>query len=106
MTGVAGVVATFGLKVVTPPKYTLTVSKLGAGTVTSNPLGINCGSDCTESYDYNTPVTLNAIPASGSVFSGWSGACTGTGSCVVTMSAAKSATATFATNLKKGKKPN
>src|SRR4030095_5918505 len=40
-------------------------------------------------------VTLTATPAAGSTFAGWSGACSGTGSCTVTMSAARSVTATF-----------
>jgi len=40
-------------------------------------------------------VTLTARAARGSTFVGWSGACTGTGSCAVTMNAAKSVTATF-----------
>lgn len=77
--------------------YALSVSLAGAGsgTVTSTPAGINCGADCSETYNYNTSVTLTTTPAEGSVFSGWSGACTGTGSCVVTMDQAKSVTATF-----------
>jgi uncharacterized repeat protein (TIGR01451 family) len=70
----------------------------GSGTVTSSPVGINCGSDCAESYDYNTPVTLTATTASGSLFAGWSGACTGTGSCVITMTAARSVSAAFIIN--------
>ena len=80
--------------------YTLTVSKSGAGsgTVTSTPTGINCGADCSEAYDYNTAVTLSAVAATGSTFSGWSGACTGTGACAVTMDAAKSVTANFTLN--------
>ena len=41
-------------------------------------------------------MSLTPTPAGGSVFAGWSGACTGTGSCQVTMNAAKSVTATFA----------
>jgi endoglucanase len=40
-------------------------------------------------------VTLTASAASGSTFAGWSGACTGTGTCTVSMSAARSVTATF-----------
>ncbi|MGB3562308.1 MAG: M12 family metallo-peptidase, partial [Thermoanaerobaculia bacterium] len=53
----------------------LTVDKAGtgSGTVTSSPAGINCGGDCQESYTHGTPVQLTATPASGSVFSGWSG---------------------------------
>jgi hypothetical protein len=41
-------------------------------------------------------VTLTATPASGITFTGWSGACAGTGTCEVTMTSAKSVTATFA----------
>ncbi|MBL9018756.1 MAG: hypothetical protein JNL83_31510, partial [Myxococcales bacterium] len=67
----------------------------GSGTVTSVPAGISCGADCTESYNYNTMVTLTAAPAVGSTFGGWSGACTGTGGCTVTMTQARSVTATF-----------
>ena len=80
--------------------YTLTVSVTpqgsGGGSVTSAPAGIACGSDCTETYSANTQVTLTATPESGQVFNGWSGACAGTGACVVTMEAAKTVTATFA----------
>jgi len=77
---------------------TLTVSKdgTGSGTVTSNPPGIDCGVDCTESYTNGTSVTLTASAASGSVFAGWSGGgCTGTGTCTVTMDADTAMTATF-----------
>ncbi|MBL8252925.1 MAG: M6 family metalloprotease domain-containing protein, partial [Candidatus Competibacter sp.] len=77
---------------------TLTISKTGSGTVTSSPAGISCGSDCTESYvplPAPAVVTLTATAAAGSTFAGWSGACSGTGGCVVTMDAAKSVTATF-----------
>ena len=67
----------------------------GSGTVTSIPSGINCGLDCTETYFSNTTVTLTAMPTAGSFFAGWSGACTGTGSCVVTMAEARSVAAIF-----------
>jgi 6-phosphogluconolactonase (cycloisomerase 2 family) len=81
--------------------YTLTASKAGSGTgmVTSSPAGINCGADCSEPYVSGTSVTLTATPASGSTFSGWSGDCSGTGACVVSMSAARSVTATFSSIL-------
>jgi hypothetical protein len=79
------------------PTYLLVVSISGAGTVTSSPAGINCGNDCSEPYSYNTPVTLTATPAAGSTFSGWSGPCSGTGSCTVTMNQAQTVTATFST---------
>src|SRR5207249_5396067 len=56
-----------------------------------------CGATCTASFVSGTAVTLTAAPAAGSVFTGWSGgACTGTDSCVVTVTAATTVTATFA----------
>jgi len=79
---------------------TLSVTRAGAGsgTVSSAPAGISCGSDCSETYPNGTSVTLTASPAVGSVFAGWSGACTGTAStCTVSMTAARAVTATFAT---------
>ena len=95
MDAAKSVTATFTLNT-----YTLTTSRsgTGTGTVTSSPAGINCGADCTEAYNHGTSVTLSAAPASGSTFAGWSGGCTGSGSCVVTMDAAKSVTATFTLN--------
>ena len=82
-----------------PNTFPLAVLKAGTGqgTVTSAPAGIDCGADCGESYTQGSVVTLTATPATGSTFTGWSGACTGTGSCVVTMNAAQSVTATFDT---------
>src|SRR3989442_2092782 len=77
------------------PAPTLTVQRTGSGTVTSNPAGIDCGSDCSESYAPGTAVTLMAAPAAGSAFGGWSGACSGTGTCSVTLSASTSVTASF-----------
>jgi hypothetical protein len=71
------------------------VAKSGNGNVTDSPAGITCGADCSESYTSNASVTLTATPAAGSTFTGWSGACTGTAACTVTMNAAKSVTATF-----------
>ncbi|MGR0481752.1 MAG: InlB B-repeat-containing protein [Candidatus Electronema sp. V4] len=80
--------------------YALTVSKngTGSGAVTSNPPGISCGTACGASFTAGQSVTLTAAAASGSAFAGWSGACSGTGSCVVTMDADKSVTATFTVN--------
>jgi Fe-S cluster biogenesis protein NfuA len=94
MAAAKNVTATFNRSTAT---YSLTVAKAGTGTgtVTSSPAGISCGTDCNQTYAVNTVVTLAATPAAGSVFAGWSGACTGTASCKVTMAAAKSVTATF-----------
>jgi len=77
--------------------YSLAVSRTGSGSgkVTSHPAGISCGSDCSESLAAGTLVTLVAQPALGSTFSGWSGGCSGTGSCMVTMTSAQTITASF-----------
>jgi pectate lyase len=87
-----------------PPPQTLSVSKSGPGSgmITSNPAGINCGADCSEQYEYNTDVTLSAAPDPDSIFIAWSGACSGPGSCLVSMNAAQSVTATFVTSTTPG----
>jgi hypothetical protein len=85
------------------PQKTLTVTKPGSGTgkVTSSPTGIDCGSTCTAEFGAGEVVTLSAKADPGSEFKGWSGSgCSGTGTCVVTMSEAKSVTAEFTTVVK------
>ncbi len=81
----------------TPKTFALTVNKLGAGTgtISSNPAGINCGNSCSTNFNENTVVSLNANPATGSSFAGWSGACSGTASCVVTLSQARTVSGSF-----------
>ena len=75
---------------------TLTVSTVGAGTVTSTDGFINCPGACSHIYQHNAPVTLNATAAGGWIFSAWGGACSGSNpSCTLTMSQNQSATATF-----------
>jgi hypothetical protein len=90
MNAAASVTATF------VQNATLSVTVTGSGTVTSSPAGINCPSTCSANFTAGTQVTLTATPADGWGFSGWSGACSGVGNCVVTMNAAQSVTATFA----------
>ena len=75
--------------------FTLTVTDNGAGTITSSLSNIDCQTTCGASYRSGTQVTLVATPQSGYIFAGWSGACSGTGSCVVTMSMAENVTAMF-----------
>lgn len=81
-----------------PAMHALTIAKVGsgAGTVTCN------GGTCAAGYAQGKEVTLQATPASGSTFSGWSGGgCSGTGSCVVTVEeTAVAVTATFTANSK------
>jgi len=84
-------------------KVTLTAAKAGTGsgtmTSSSNPASlnqINCGATCSASYESGSVVTLTATPATGSDFTSWSGCDTVSGAtCTVTMSAARSVTATF-----------
>ena len=69
-------------------QFTLSVTRAGtgSGTVTSSPPGIDCGATCSASYNQNTPVTLTAAPATGSIFESWnSGDCSGVGPCPVTL---------------------
>ncbi len=67
----------------------------GTGTVTSEPEGIDCGPICSASFDHDSAVTLTATADASSDFTGWSGPCTGTGACVVTMDAKQAVTAAF-----------
>ena len=74
----------------------MSVTTSGGGTATSSPSGIICGTSCNANYASGTTVTLSASAASGYSFAGWSGACGGLGtSCMVSMTAARSVTATF-----------
>ena len=77
---------------------TLTVNfaGTGSGTVSSNPAGINCPTTCSANFASGTAVTLTALASDGSTFAGWTGGgCSGTGTCVVAVSAAVTVTATF-----------
>lgn len=68
----------------------------GKGSVTSNPAGISCPDDCDDLFAQLLPVKLTAKAASGSVFAGWSGACSGTNPvCTITTDFLVTATATF-----------
>jgi hypothetical protein len=77
---------------------TLTVSRSGTGTgaITSAPGGIDCGATCGATFVNGTSVQLTAIAAAGSTFTGWTGCSSSTGSsCTVSMTAARSVTASF-----------
>ena len=79
----------------------LTVDKIGTGDglISSSPDGIDCGQDCIAAFAQDSLITLTADPDESSTFSGWSGACSGTGDCEITMDAQKTITATFEADL-------
>jgi len=69
----------------------------GGGTVTSTPTGIDCGTDCAESFSAGAPVTLVAAAAPGSQFVGWSiASCGHAPTCTVAAGQAAMVTASFA----------
>jgi hypothetical protein len=78
---------------------TLTVTKAGSGSgsVISMPSGIDCGTTCSAMYETGSAVSLTPMPASGSAFAGWSGACAGMSACSVTVQEVTNVTATFTT---------
>jgi uncharacterized repeat protein (TIGR02543 family) len=95
MTQARSVTATFTIN-----SYALNVTKTGAGTgtVTSSPAGINCvngGGTCSANFNHGTMVMLTATPAAGTTFTGWTGENCTTGTCMVTMTQARSVTANF-----------
>jgi hypothetical protein len=97
MSAAESVTATFDSIPPATTTHTLAVTTAGtgSGTVTSTPAGISCGTTCSSAYDDGTSVTLTATAAGGSTFAGWSGACSGTGPCGVSVTQDLSATATF-----------
>jgi hypothetical protein len=73
--------------VVLPPSAgSIAVQVTGAGTVTSEPVGITCPPACSAGFPVGTAVTLAATPGTAATLSGWSGRCTGSApTCVVTV---------------------
>ena len=83
---------------VSSTKYTLTVTKdgTGGGNVNSNDGYIsNCTSVCSQLYSPATNVMLTEAHNTDTIFTGWSGECSGNGSCAVTMNKNVNVTATF-----------
>ena len=79
-----------------PTMLTLQVTGLGRVVSTTNEGDLVCPqSTCIVEMAYGAKATLAATPNEGAKFSGWSGACSGTDSCVVAMDAAQQVMATF-----------
>ena len=81
--------------VVQGDNITVTKAGTGGGLVESTDRRLSCGNRCVSPYTAGTLVTLTAKSNSGSTFTGWLGACTGTGNCTVTINGVNTATATF-----------
>jgi phospholipase C len=97
VTAAENITATF----ISGESVAVTTAGTGAGTVTSSPAGINCTSGsttgCTAAFPPNSAVTLSESTNVPNQFSGWAGACSGSGTCSVTVSAATTnVTANFA----------
>lgn len=82
-----------------PGPQTVVLTVGGSGDVASNPAGINCSNAttaCSQAFAAGTSVALTATPATGNVFVGWTGACSGTAACVLSVNATENVGATFA----------
>lgn len=78
------------------PYYSVNLTVVGMGQVTMMPGNSTCTAYCPASVNYGAQVTLTASPSAGHVFDGWSGgACSGIGSCTLTVTNAMYVTATF-----------
>ena len=77
------------------PSQALDVSVAGAGQGVVGGQGILCGPSCSRRYPQGGSVILMAQPGAGTGFAGFSGACTGTAACRVTMSQDQTVIATF-----------
>ena len=93
----AAATATFSVA----PGVTVSGAGAGGGAVTSSIPGIHCSigagaatGDCNEIYGGSATVVLTAVPAAGSTFGGWSGACAGQ-TCSVPADQPTAVTATF-----------
>jgi len=89
------VTATFNIRQ-SAPVLSVTLAGTGTGGVSSNPVGISCGTTCSASFTAGSSVTLTEAPTNNSTFAGWAGACSGTSSsCTLTLTANLRVTATF-----------
>jgi N-acetylneuraminic acid mutarotase len=81
------------------PKLTVVVIGSGGGSITSSPAGISCSAgdsgSCQANFLSGSSLTLTATANSGSVFSGWSGGCSGVNGCELSLTANQTVYATL-----------
>jgi alpha-tubulin suppressor-like RCC1 family protein len=99
VTGLAGATAIaagfhHGLSLV-GPSQTLGVALAGSGAGVVGGSGILCPPACSHRYPQGATAILRPQPAAGTGFAGFSGACTGMGSCQASMGQDQNVTATF-----------
>ena len=90
--GTSAVVPADEYAFVAPPVLTIAKAGTGSGSVTCD------AGACKASYVFGTKVTLAATADAGSSFTGFSGGCSGTASCPLTLEADTTVTATFTAN--------
>jgi hypothetical protein len=73
----------------------LAVTVSGPGSVSADVPGLLCAASCTTTWNSGQRIALTATPRSGSRLVRWSGACTGTIACNVTVAPGKAVTAVF-----------
>jgi len=77
-------------------RFSLNLSKVGKGKIVSDPVGINCGNDCTEDFAEGSEVTLTAKARAGWEFKRWRYRCKGQGKvCTIEVSSNFRAMAVF-----------
>lgn len=84
-----------------PPtsQLTVTLAGNGGGSLNSVPSGLTCtGGSCSANFYAGSDVTIMPTAATSSSFGPWTGDCAGSGNCTVSMTANRSATASFALN--------
>lgn len=78
-----------------PRQVTLKVVVVGKGHVTSKPARISCPSHCKSTFARGSKVKLTASAATGWKFADWSNTCGAARTCLLSLAASKTATATF-----------
>jgi hypothetical protein len=77
------------------PQFELHVAAQGSGAVTTSVAG-DCSQPCTYALDNGLQVQLTPVASAGWRFTGWSGSCSGTAECSLTMDSQKDVLAVFA----------
>jgi uncharacterized repeat protein (TIGR02543 family) len=93
----AGVTTSFQNAGTLTTSYGLNLTRSAGGSVQSVPPGIDCGGDtgCRAAFKRNIAVRLTASVATGYTFGGWSGDCSGTSGCSISMTVSRTVSAAF-----------